>query len=229
MKWLQQSGRTVVLAVQAEEVYLYRNAYPWADVMYLPDSYKHHIGKIRRFIWDTIKEPFFWVDDDIRVYLKTVGTYREMFDRLQMHLESGVAMAGIGQQLFCNMQNKTTVNGDPEVVQNKFVSICYAIDPKYFETCPVEELMIYDDVAIVIHAIQRAGTIATYCATQANLTPPTGGCNSWRTKDIIIQDLHKIVELYPDICSIRPTSNTTHSQYIGIGLRTAWSKIRKVS
>lgn len=227
MKWLPQANRPIILAVHGEEIYAYQKAYPDAHITAVPDSCRHHIGRVRRFILDAYPEPFFWVDDDISLYLKYVSSIAEVFNTLENHLSSGVAMAGVGQQLFSGMLDKETINGDLEAVRNKFVSICYAIDPKYFVDCKLEELVIYDDVAIVIHAIQKAGTITTYCATQTNKTPPTGGCNSWRTKEIIIEDLHRIVAMYPGICSIRPTNNTTHSQYIGIGLRTAWSKIRK--
>lgn len=227
MKWLQQSERRqIYMAVHADEAEAYVHAYPKASISVVPESCRHHIGKLRRYILDTHREPFFWVDDDIRLYLKTVKTVDQMFDMLEHHLEKGAAMAGIGQQLFSNMQNLEPVNGEM-AVRNKFVSICYAIRPDRFDDCPLEELMIYDDVSLPIHAIRNGGTVVSYCATHSNLTPPKGGCNSWRTKEIIIADLNRIVALYPDICSIRPTTNTTHSQYIGIGLRTAWSKINK--
>lgn len=228
MKWLPDSGRPITFAIHADEIDAYRMAYPGAHTLVVPDNLRHHIGKIRRFIFDTVNEPFFWVDDDIRIYLKEVGSVVGLFDLLEEHLKSGVAMAGVGQQLYCNMQKTEQVGNDLVAIRNKFVSICYAVNPKFFKDCKMEELCIYDDVAIVIHAIQQAGTIVTYAATQANLTPSKGGCNSWRTKEIIIEDLKKIVEMYPDICSIRDTTNTTHSQYIGIGLRTAWSKIKKL-
>jgi hypothetical protein len=224
MKWLHEAGRPITLAVHSDELRAYYDAYPNVNFLEVPESCRHHIGRLRRFILNEHPEPFFWVDDDIKLYLKLVPTIADAFSILEVHLASGVAMAGIGQQLFSNMQNTEYINGDL-AVRNKFVSICYAIDPKYFVDCPMEELVIYDDVAIVIHAIRKAGTITSYCATQANKTPPQGGCNSWRTPALILEDLQKIVAMYPDVCSIRETTATTHSQYIGFGLRTAWSKI----
>lgn len=228
MKWLAEVSHTIILAVQADEIDAYAKAYPKAYIITVPDDCRHHIGKVRRYILNHFKpDPIFWVDDDIRVTRKYVTTYDQMFNLLKHHLDSGVAMAGIGQQLFSNMQNVSSHNGDLAVVRNKFVSICYAIDTTLFDDCPLEELCIYDDVAIAIHAIQKSGTIVSYAATHTNVTPPTGGCNSWRTKQIIIDDLLRICKLYPSICTIRETTNTTHSQHIGIGLRVAWSQIRK--
>jgi hypothetical protein len=98
-----------------------------------------------------------------------------------------------------------------------------------FRNCPLEQLAVYEDVALVIHGIQYGGgTITSYMATHTNKSPAQGGCNAWRDKPITIECLNKLVELYPDICSIRETTATTHSQQIGIGLRVAWSKIKRI-
>jgi hypothetical protein len=179
---------------------------------------------------DQIREPFFFVDDDIRVSLKGLPTICSMFDLLEHHLECGCSMAGLAPQLFSNFANTIIVNGDPYVIRNKFVATVYAIDPRDFDTCPLESLPVYEDVALVIHAIQSGrGTIVTYAATHSNVSPPVGGCNSWRNEQITVDCLKKLVELYPDVCSIKPTKNKTHSQDIGIGLRMAWNKIKRIS
>jgi hypothetical protein len=104
----------------------------------------------------------------------------------------------------------------------------YGINPLHFDECPLEKLAVYEDVALVIHAIKHGGgTIVTYAATHSNVSPPEGGCNSWRDEAITLDCLQEMVRLYPDVCSIRETSNKTHSQMIGFGLSVKWSKIKK--
>ena len=233
MKWLPESGRNIAFLVHEDEVQAYRNAYPSVGqitVYGLPNETRHHTGLVRKWIMSQIREPFFFVDDDIRISLKAVKNIPSVFDILEKHMEAGASMAGIAPQLFSNFANTDLINGDAFAVRNKFVATVYAIDPTKFDNCPLEELPVYEDVALVIHAIQHGGgTIVSYVATHSNVSPPAGGCNSWRNKEITIKSLEKLVQLYPDICSIKPTNNTTHSQYIGIGLKTSWSKIRKLS
>lgn len=229
MKWLPEAYREIVFAVHADEVAAYVKAYPGRFILELSDSCRKHTGLVRKEIMQRIREPFFFVDDDIRVSLKGTPTIASIFDLLQDHLCSGASMAGIAPQLFSNFANTTNINLDPFAVRNKFVATVYAINPKDFDDCPLEKLPVYEDIALVIHAIQRGGgTIVTYAATHSNVSPQGGGCNSWRDKKITIDSLNTLVELYPDICSIKPTTNTTHSQYIGIGLKTAWKKIHKL-
>lgn len=230
-KWIQQAGREVVFAVHSDELEAYSHAYPWATVGLVPDSCRKHTGKLRKYILDNMEEPFFFCDDDISIGVKSNQTVKEIFDVLENHIKCGASMAGLGQQLFSNAQiDKTTIiNGDAWALRNQFVATVYGIDPKVFRYCPLEELAVYEDVALIIHAIQRGGgTITSYMATHTNKSPDEGGCNAWRDKPIIVECLNKLVELYPGICSIRDTYSTTHSQYIGIGLRVAWSKIKKV-
>jgi hypothetical protein len=139
-------------------------------------------------------------------------------------------MAGIGQQLFSNaaMDKAIIIDGDI-AVRNRFASLVYGIDPKPYANCDLPRLRIYGDVALVIHAIQYGGgTVVSYCATHTNASPELGGCNSWRTKEIILDDLNAICQMYPDVCTIRETTATTHSQYIGVGLRVAWGKIQRI-
>ncbi len=230
VKWLKDSYREVIFAVHKDEIKAYAEAYQGASFMELSDACRKHTGLVRKEIMAQIREPFIFVDDDIRLSLKNVESVAAMLDVLEGHIRRGASMAGLGQQLFSNMVNKETIDHDYEAVRNKFVATVYAINPTDFDDCPLEHLPVYEDVALVIHAIQHGGgTITSYCATHSNVSPPSGGCNSWRDPRITIESLKKLVELYPDICSIRETKNTTHSQDIGIGLRTAWSKIRKVN
>jgi len=232
MKWLPLADRKIIFAVHTEEAVAYKAAYPEVDIMVLSNSCKKHTGLVRREIMDRMGEPFFFVDDDIRVSLKAVNSIAEMFNVLEDHMRFGVSMAGLGQQLFSNMAEAKSVlfNGDAYVIRNRFVATVYGINPSHFGSCPLELLPVYEDMALVYHAIQSGkGTVTSYIATHSNVSPAKGGCNSWRNKEITVQSLSKLVELYPDICSIRPTSSTTHSQQIGIGLRTAWSKIKRPS
>lgn len=230
MKWLPQAKREIIFAVHKDELDHYREEYPNCSFLELSDLCRKHTGLVRQEIMQEFREPFFFVDDDIRVYLKGATSIEVVFDTLERHIQAGASMAGLAPQLYSSFANTQLMNGDLFAVPNKFVATVYAIDPQRFDTCPLEQLPVYEDIALVIHSIQRGGgTICTYVATHANVSPPSGGCNSWRNKEITIQSLEKLVELYPDICSIKPTTNTTHSQYIGIGLRTAWSKIRKLN
>jgi hypothetical protein len=231
MKWLQESKRNIIFAVHQDEAETYEKAYPKATIYPLSEHCRKHTGLVRREIMDQIDEPFIFVDDDIRLSFKTVIDVDTMFDVLETHINNGASMAGLGQQLFCNAQmyKAHRINDDPWAIRNKFVATVYAINPTHFDDCPLEHLPVYEDIALVIHAIQYGGgTITSYIATHSNVSPSQGGCNSWRDPKITIDSLNKLCELYPDICSIRPTTNTTHSQNIGIGLRTAWSKIRKL-
>lgn len=231
MKWLPEAGRSILFAVHEDEAAAYRKAYPNTSVMVLSEHCRKHTGLVRKEIMSAIRDPFFFVDDDIRINLRAVTSVKEAFDIIERHLNSGFSMAGLGQQLFATYSENSSVirNDDPFAVLNKFVATVYAIRPTDFDDCPLEHLPVYEDVALVIHAIERGGgTVATYVATHANVSPPEGGCNSWRDKDITIKSLQKLVELYPHVCSIRETYNTTHNQYIGIGLKTQWSKIKKL-
>ncbi len=231
MKWMPVEA-SVIFAVHEDEAVAYKKAYPSSTIFYLSDNSRRHTGLVRQEILRTIREPFIFVDDDISVSLKTVQNMGQAFDILENHINSGASMAGIGQQLFSNVQMEKTevINGDPWAIRNKFVSTVYAINPLHFDACPLEKLPVYEDMALIYHAIQSGGgTITTYVATHSNKSPSKGGCNSWRDKQITLQSLYTLVELYPDICSVRETTGTTHSQHIGVGLRTAWSKIKKLS
>jgi hypothetical protein len=229
-KWLVNTKREVRFAVHEDEITDYKIAYPWASTWCIPDEYRHHDGKLRKYFLDQIKEPYFSVDDDVRVSLKTLATIDDMFDLLEHHIKCGITHAGIGQQLFCNAAKIQMINDDPFAVPSKFASLVYAIDPRPYANCDLPRLRIYGDVALSIHAIQYGGgSLVTFQVTHSNASPPHGGCNSWRTREIIIEDLQAICSMYPDICTIRDTEATTHSQYIGIGLRVAWSKIKKLN
>ena len=231
-KWLINTERSVTFMVHADERDAYTLAYPWADVHIVPDEYRHHDGKLRKYFLDLFKEPYFSVDDDVRLSMKGVGSVDEMFNILEKHIDSGATMSGIGQQLFSNasIEKNIIINNDPWAIRNKFVSLVYGINPAPYSNCDLPRLRIYGDVALIIHSIQYGGgSIVTYSATHSNASPPLGGCNSWRTKEIIIADLEAICAMYPGICTIRPTDATTHSPYIGIGLRVAWSKIKRLA
>lgn len=231
MKWLRETGRSILFAVHADEAGAYEKAYPDCRVLILSETSRHHTGLIRKEIMEFHREPFFFVDDDIRISLKAAPSIRDVFDTLQRHMEAGVAMAGLGAQLYSNFAMEKTVlfNGDPWVERNKFVATVYGINPKDFDTCPLEALPVYEDVALVIHAVQRAGgTVVTYQATQNNVSPKGGGCNSWRDSTVTIDCLNKLVELYPGICSVRATEAMTHSQRLGIGLRVAWKDLKRI-
>lgn len=230
MRWLQQGDRDILFAVHADEAAAYRSAYPATDILVLSDACRKHTGLVRQEIMGLVRDPFIFVDDDIRISLKAVGSISHMFDVLENHIKCGASMAGLAPQLYSNFAKTELINGDLCAVKNKFVATVYAIDPTHFDGCPLAELPVYEDIALVIHAIQSGhGSIVSYIATHSNVSPPSGGCNSWRNKEITITSLETLVKLYPDICSIRPTDHTTHSQNIGIGLRVAWSKIRSLN
>lgn len=231
MKWLPQCGREIVFAVHGENDYdAYHKAYKDVDCIVLSDDSRQHTGLIRREIMQRFREPFFFVDDDIRVSLKAIQGYPDIFNLLEKHIQSGASMAGLAPQLFSSFANTSMINGDLFAVRNKFVATVYGINPEAFDTCPLEDLPVYEDIALVIHAIKSGGgTIVTYVATHSNVSPPTGGCNSWRDAKITLDSLQKICQLYPDVCSVKETNNTTHSQNLGVGLRVAWAKIKKVS
>lgn len=230
MKWLPQSGRQIVFAVHKDEAEAYEKAYPGCNTMILSDECRKHTGLIRKEIMYFEREPFFFVDDDIRVSLKMVPDIKTIFDVLERHIQAGASMAGLAPQLFSNYAQTDLINGDLAAVRNKFVATVYGIVPTVFDTCPLEVLPVYEDIALVIHAIQSGGgTIVSYIATHNNVSPAGGGCNSWRNKEITLSSLQTLVDLYPDVCSIRATNNTTHSQNIGVGLRVAWSKIKRLS
>lgn len=231
-KWLVHTKREVYFAVHGDEIEAYKAAYPWAFTILIPDEYRHHDGKLRKLLLDINGGPYFSVDDDVRLVFNALIDVDGMFDILENHINNGATMAGIGQQLFSNAQIDKTIiiNDDPWAIRNIFASLVYAIDPKPYKNCDLPRLRIFGDVALCIHSIQYGGgTIVTYAATHSNVSPDLGGCNSWRDKDIIIKDLNEICSMYPDICSIRNTDNTTHNQYIGKGLRVAWSKIKRLS
>lgn len=230
MKWLKDTSREVVFAVHTDEIEAYQKAYPGTKWLGLSDASRKHTGLVRKEIMDYYKEPFIFVDDDIRVSLKTVTSIDKMFDQLEFHIHQGASMAGLAPQLFSNFAKTELINGDLCAVRNKFVATVYAINPLHFDTCPLQDLPVYEDIALCIHAIKYGGgTIVTYSATHSNVSPPSGGCNSWRNEIITIQSLQKLCELYPDVCSIKETKNKTHSQDIGIGLKTEWKKIKKVN
>ncbi len=230
MKWLPSAGRPITFAIHEDERDEYEKAYPDCDILILSETTRHHTGLIRKEIMAHMGEPFFFVDDDIRISLKAVPTVDQVFNVLERHMGAGATMAGIAPQFMSTGVETELINGDPFAKRNKFVATVYAIDPAIFDNCPLEVLPVYEDVALVIHAIRYGGgTIVTYTATHNNVSPPSGGCNSWRDKKVTIDSLKILTELYPGICTIRETNNTTHSQHIGIGLRTAWSKIKKVT
>lgn len=233
MKWVREANRPIVFMVHEDEVQKYRDAYrinSQISVYGLPDETKHHTGLIRKWIMQQIREPFFFVDDDIRISVKAAPDISTVFDRLENHIKCGASMAGLAPQLFSNFAKTELVNGDLFAIRNKFVATVYAINPLHFDSCPLERLPVYEDVALCVHAIQSGGgTIVTYIATHSNVSPPSGGCNSWRNERITIECLEELCKIYPDVCSIVPTNNKTHSQDIGIGLKTTWRKIRKIS
>ena len=229
MKWLKDTTREIVFAVHSDELEAYVKAYTGVSFMTLPDSCRHHTGLVRREIFNRIREPFLTCDDDIRVSLKAVVSIDAMFDVLEHHIEAGATMAGLAPQLFSNFAKTDLINGDLLAKRNNFVATVYAIDPTKFDDCPLELLPVYEDVALVIHAIQYGGgTIVSYVATHSNVSPPKGGCNAWRNEMITIESLQTLCRLYPDVCSIKTTTNKTHSQDIGIGLKVAWKKIRRM-
>lgn len=235
MKWLPETGRDIYFAVHHDEILAYKAAYPDCYTLALSDNCRRHTGLVRKEIIEQMafeNQPFIFVDDDIRISLKSVVSISDAFDIIENHMRAGATMAGLAPQLFSNYgaENCEVINDDAMAIRNKFVATVYGIDPTKFRDCPLEQLPIYEDIALVIHAIQHGnGTIVTYCATHGNVSPPIGGCNSYRSKEMILNSLNKLIELYPGICSIRETMNTTHNQYIGIGLRVAWSKIKRIN
>lgn len=228
MRWLPQANRPITFAVHLDEVDSYHKAYPAVNILELSDSCRHHTGLVRRELLNIYREPFIFVDDDIRISLKGVPSIEAAFDLIEKHMDSGASMAGLAPQLFSTFADTIFVNGDPFAQRDKFVATVYGIRPEDFDTCPLEDLPVYEDAALVIHAIQRGGTIVTHAATHSNVSPSGGGCNSWRTPQITLDCLNKMVELYPDVCSVKPTKNSTHSQQLGVGLKVAWSQIKKV-
>jgi hypothetical protein len=229
MKWLREQSRDIVFAVHSDERAAYAKAYPGIFILQLPDSCRKHTGLVRKEIMGMLREPFIFVDDDIRVSLKAVTSIDDMFGQLEHHIHQGASMAGLAPQLFSTFAKTELINGDLYAIRNKFVATVYAIDPRAFDDCPLEQLPVYEDVALCIHAIKYGGgTIATYIATHSNVSPPSGGCNSWRDEKITIESLQSLCNLYPDVCSIKETKNKTHSQDIGIGLKTEWRKIVRI-
>lgn len=230
MTWLRSSGRKVVVATHLDERRAYAEAYPWAEVMTLPRACRRHMGLVRQEIMREVGEPMFFVDDDVHVRLVKFKDYEEMFDTLEGHLRR-VPMAGIGKQIFSQglVAAAKPEGGDPLVVRNKFVSLVYAIDPREFEDCPLSTLPVYEDCALIIHAIQRGGTIVTFSATHTNKTPPEGGCNSWRTREIVLESLKSLCELYPEYCRKIDTRHTAHGHSLGVGVRVAWSRIGRAA
>lgn len=228
-KWLTQSTkRHVTFAVHEDEADAYQKAYPWAKVMVVPEDVRHHDGKLRKFILSQNDQPYFAVDDDIRVSLKGVSTIDAMFDVLERHIECGLTMAGLGMQLFSNSVATYIINKDPFAVPRRFATTVYAIDPVVFHHSPIDKLQLYADIAQSIHAIQYGGgSLITMVGTHSNVSPPSGGCNSWRTREMILEDLKAICALYPTICSARPTDFTTHGQKIGVKLHVNWKAIKK--
>lgn len=228
MSWLKDSGRDVVLAVHKDEDKAYREAYPWAETMVLPDKVRRHAGKLRKHIIMSQMDPFFFVDDDAHVRFVHVKNAKEMFKILERHM-SKVPMAAIGKQIFSNsvIPKCTPMNGDKLAIRNKFASIVYGIDPAVFRNCPLERLVVYEDCALIIHAIINGGTIVSYSATHTNKTPPQGGCNSWRTPEIILQSLDELVRMYPEYCKKIETKSTAHGHALGVGVRVSWSRIGK--
>lgn len=229
MGWLSGCKREVMLAVHEDEAAAYHAAYPRASIMRLSDKCRGHAGRVRREIMSRERDPFFFVDDDIYARLVHVKTHDAMFDVVERHLlRGGMPMAGIGKQIFSQglIAQCATINGDPHAVRDKFVSTVYGIQPKMFDDCPLEKLRVYEDVALIVHAIRQKGTIVTFCATHTNKTPPSGGCNSWRTEKVVLESLDALVGLYPDVCKKIPTKHTAHNHALGVGVRVSWSKIR---
>lgn len=218
----------VEFAVHHDEVKAYRTAYPWASTSVLPDSVRRHAGLVRKTIIEREREPFFFVDDDIGLRLINFRDPAAMFDQLQRHMQKGkVPMAGIGKQIFSNgvIPHCEKMNGDPVAIRNKFCSTVYGVDPAAFRDCELERLPVYEDCALIIHAIRAGGCIVSYSATHTNKTPPAGGCNSWRTPAIIKRSMRELAAMYPEIVRVIPTKHTSHNQDLGIGVRVAWSKI----
>jgi hypothetical protein len=230
LAWLQSSGRQVVIATHDDEHEAYERAYPWAEILTLSDNCRRHMGLVRQEIMSIEKEPMFFVDDDVHVRLVRFKDYGEMFDMLEQHLRR-VPMAGIGKQIFSQglVAIAKPEGSDKLVVRNKFVSLVYAIDPREFEDCPLENLQVYEDCALIIHAIQRGGTIVTFSATHTNKTPPIGGCNSWRTSEVVLRSLEELCRLYPEYCRKTETRHTAHGHELGVGVRVAWSKVRRAA
>ena len=230
MTWLQSSGRQVVVATHEDEYDDYARAYPWAETMLLSNRSRRHMGLVRKEIMETVKKPMFFVDDDVHVRLVKFRNHGDMFRALEQHLGK-VPMAGIGKQIFSQglVAAAKPEGGDPLVVRNKFVSLVYAIDPREFEECPLDDLPVYEDCALIIHAIQRGGTIVTFSATHTNKTPPEGGCNSWRTPDIVLRSLDALCRIYPEYCRKIDTRHTAHGHPLGVGVRVAWAKVRRAA
>jgi len=229
MQWLENCGRDVVVAVHKDESRAYKDAYPWAMQMVLPDTVRRHAGKLRRHIMARHKEPFFFVDDDISPRFIHVKDAKGMFVVLERHMKK-VSMAAIGKQIFSNgiIPQCVPMNGDKSAIRNKFASTVYGIDPGKFTECPLDKLVVYEDVALVIHSIQHGGNIVSFSATHTNKTPPEGGCNSWRTADIVRKSLDELVRLYPAYCKKIETRYTAHGHDLGVGVRVSWSKIKEI-
>lgn len=230
MKWLRDADREIIFAIHLDEREAYRRAYPDITTMLILDEKcRHHTGLVRKEIMAHMEEPFFFVDDDIRISLKAVQSVKAVFDVLEQHMKGGASMAGLAPQLFSTYAKTELINSDVFAQRNKFVATVYGIDPRVFDDCPLERLPVYEDIALVIHAIQHGGgTVASYIATHSNVSPKVGGCNSWRNEQVTLESLLELCRIYPEFCSIRETTNTTHSQNIGLGLRVAWSKITKL-
>lgn len=227
MEWLRDCGRDVMVAVHEDESAAYRKAYPWAEVMVLPETCRRHVGMVRQEIMRREKRPMFFVDDDVYVRLVKFKSYAQMFDQLEKHLTK-VPMAGIGKQIFSQslVAAAKPYNGDKMVVHNKFVSLVYGVVPSEFRECPLDQFRVYEDCVMIIHAIRRGGTIVSFSATHTNRTPPQGGCNSWRTPEVVLDSLERLVDLYPDVCRKVDTRHTAHGHALGVGVRVAWSRIR---
>lgn len=230
MNWIHQAKRPVILAVHRDEAMAYGKAYSGIELMLLPDSVRRNAGKLRQYIMGRMEKPFFFVDDDASVRLVHFKTYEAMFNQLEKHMIKGkVPMAAIGKQIFSNavIPKCEPMYGDRLAIRNKFASIVYGIDPRAFKTLDLRKLVVYEDCALIIHAIQNGGTIVSYSATHTNKTPPHGGCNSWRTKEIILSSLDELVRMYPQWCKKIETKHTAHGQDLGVGVRISWSRIGK--
>jgi hypothetical protein len=207
--------------VQPQETADYRAAYPNLEILPLPK--KMHIGETRKWIMRQTDQNHWQMDDDVLARCMEGVNFVEALELRELHIPS-TPLVGFGRQYM-----GTQVYEKGRFHKNMGVWHMLGINVKLMGSSPVHHFSLYEDTVMNIHAREAGGTNVDYGVLlgNASYTKRDGtGCSSYRSIEVIEQNMRELVLLYPKYCTIVPSDKLTQGLPVGKTVKTSWSKIR---
>ena len=194
------------------------------------------IARVRQDVVDRATVPFvFFLDDDLRFFHRKPGSKKlhrsgpaevgAMLVQMRDWLEDGIPCVGLTARYGNNW-----LPGDV-FVENHRPCMAYGFDRRILQKHNIR----FDDVDVcedyhVILSLLRHGypnRMSVIYACEDNGVNATGGCSTYRTKEMVATNMGKFKELHDPYVSLRPTRGLTQGFDIGQEVRVQWKKAFK--